>query len=111
MRRPQSAREGGFRRPNYRNLRTESFIKRTGNVTDAVRKESLLGDVENQEAIRVCPSQCTFGRIKQGCTYTVSLQLQNVGLDLCRFRVQRPTDDLHGNILRWKFGTNRVVKA
>ena len=38
----------------------------------------------------VFPSAIQFGNLKEGCTYSHTCTLKNIGIDTCRFKIKTP---------------------
>ncbi|XP_028936060.1 sperm-associated antigen 17 isoform X2 [Ornithorhynchus anatinus] len=41
-------------------------------------------------SFQLLPPRLNFGVLREGCTYTATVRLKNVGVDFCRFRVLQP---------------------
>ena len=60
----------------------------TSSVAGATDKgATLLGQMRGFELL---PKRVDFGVLREGNTYSFSVQLKNVGFDACRFKVQQP---------------------
>jgi len=46
--------------------------------------------MRKMRGLSVLPQQLDFGILKEGCTYSFNVGLQNTGIDACRFRVRQP---------------------
>ena len=85
----------------YVTLMTVMFRRQFAEVEDPVRRKvnnvawtgATTKGCETMRKMRglsVLPQQLDFGVLKEGCTYSFNVGLQNTGIDACRFRVRQP---------------------
>ncbi|XP_034266923.1 sperm-associated antigen 17 isoform X2 [Pantherophis guttatus] len=59
-------------------------------VSGKVRTCSVTAPSQKMSGFLLIPPKVTFGILKEGCTYSTTVALKNVGMDFCRFRVKQP---------------------
>ncbi|XP_070598085.1 sperm-associated antigen 17 isoform X4 [Erythrolamprus reginae] len=59
-------------------------------VSGKVRTSSVTAPSQKMSGFLLIPPKVTFGILKEGCTYSTTVILKNVGMDFCRFRVKQP---------------------
>ncbi|XP_064375562.1 sperm-associated antigen 17 isoform X3 [Dromaius novaehollandiae] len=59
-------------------------------VGGKVNTSSLATMKQHLSAFHLIPPNVTFGVLKEGCTYTATVILKNVGVNFSRFRVKQP---------------------
>ncbi|XP_062303432.1 sperm-associated antigen 17 isoform X2 [Osmerus eperlanus] len=71
-------------RPNHQFLSVEEPVRRK------VRTVSVIGQQAAQRGFELLPSEVSFGSLREGSTYAVTVVMRNVGVDTCRFTVKQP---------------------
>ncbi|NXT57741.1 SPG17 protein, partial [Pluvianellus socialis] len=59
-------------------------------VAGKVNTSSLATTREHLSGFHLIPPRLTLGVLKEGCTYTATVILKNVGVNFSRFRVKQP---------------------
>ncbi|KAM3844958.1 sperm-associated antigen 17 [Vipera latastei] len=59
-------------------------------VSGKVRTCSVAASSQKMSGFLLIPPKVTFGILKEGCIYSTTVILKNVGMDFCRFRVKQP---------------------
>ncbi|KAL7988437.1 hypothetical protein Chor_007356 [Crotalus horridus] len=59
-------------------------------VSGKVRTCSVTAPSQKMSGFLLIPPKVTFGILKEGCIYSTTVVLKNVGMDFCRFRVKQP---------------------
>ncbi|NXC41779.1 SPG17 protein, partial [Penelope pileata] len=59
-------------------------------VAGKVKISSLAKTKQPLTGFHLIPPQVTFGVLKEGCTYTTTVILKNIGINFSRFRVKQP---------------------
>ncbi|XP_010889422.4 sperm-associated antigen 17 [Esox lucius] len=72
--------------PNQQFLRVEEPVRRK------VKTVSVTGGQKRlPRGFELLPVEVQFGALKEGCTYSVTVLMKNVGFDTCRFSVKQPS--------------------
>ncbi|XP_046887321.1 LOW QUALITY PROTEIN: sperm-associated antigen 17 [Hypomesus transpacificus] len=71
-------------RPNHQFLSVEEPVRRK------VRTVSVIGQPAARRGFELLPSEVSFGSLREGSTYAVTVVMRNVGVDTCRFTVKQP---------------------
>lgn len=62
--------------------------------TSIVQVARLNGrSLDNRRGIEVYPKEVKFGILREGFTYVTDIELINVGIDSCRFKIKQPSPE------------------
>lgn len=61
------------------------FMKAEDPVSGKVNTCSVAGASKQLSGFLLIPPKVNFGVLKEGCTYTATVALKNIGMDFCRF--------------------------
>ncbi len=61
-------------------------------MTSSVAKPLATGvrTMPEMRGFELYPKEVAFGVLKEGCTYSCSVTIKNVGIDSCRFKIKQP---------------------
>lgn len=61
-------------------------------MTSSVAKPLVTGvrTMPEMRGFELHPKEVAFGVLKEGCTYSCSVTIKNVGIDSCRFKIKQP---------------------
>ncbi|XP_069801252.1 sperm-associated antigen 17 [Dendropsophus ebraccatus] len=75
--------------PNAKFAAVEDVVRRSVG-TASTSASSRGGDKPLPRGFHLIPSVVRFGVLREGCTYSASVSIKNIGVDFCRFRVKQP---------------------
>lgn len=71
----------------------EDPVRRKLNTSIVHTSKINLRSLEQRRGLELYPNGIKFGVLREGFTYMSSFEMVNVGIDLCRFKVQQPPTD------------------
>ncbi|XP_030828795.1 sperm-associated antigen 17-like isoform X3 [Strongylocentrotus purpuratus] len=77
--------------PNSRFDELEDSVRRkifTSSIAGAQAKG--MADLSRMRGFELVPGEVNFGTLREGCTYAFQVNLKNVGVDSCRYKVRQP---------------------
>ena len=78
-----------------------SLLQQFDDLEDPVRRKvftsSIAGakvkgttDLSRMRGFELVPGEVHFGTLREGCTYAFQVNLKNVGVDSCRYKIKQP---------------------
>lgn len=49
-----------------------------------------MADLSRMRGFELVPGEVNFGTLREGCTYAFQVNLKNVGVDSCRYKIRQP---------------------
>ncbi|XP_063954686.1 sperm-associated antigen 17-like isoform X2 [Lytechinus pictus] len=77
--------------PNNRFDELEDSVRRkifTSSIAGAQAKGTA--DLSRMRGFELVPGEVNFGTLREGCTYAFQVNLKNVGVDSCRYKIRQP---------------------
>lgn len=61
-------------------------------MTSSLAGLKVFGDkkVSANRGFELVPGEVFFGELREGCTYVMAVNLKNIGIDSCRYKVKQP---------------------
>ncbi|XP_069491855.1 sperm-associated antigen 17 isoform X1 [Ambystoma mexicanum] len=76
--------------PNEKFVEVESPVKRKVKTSSVAGASLNISEKPLPAGFHLLPAEVDFGILREGYTYTATVTMMNVGVDMCRFRVKQP---------------------